>query len=158
MVFVIHKLSTRATADLAFKAAPYLRWQDVREIEASGWHPLFCLPLSVIASEDPIAFYTTDGRIAGFAGIKREDEALGLVWMLCTKAVESKPIAFCKAARVWLDNQSSFRALYNYADPRNTLHMKLLKHLGFKRLGYQPVGPKRSTFVEFARLQPCVLQ
>lgn len=152
------KLIDTATADLAFKNSPYLRWQDVREIEACGWHPLFCLSLSVTASEDPIVFYTPKGDIAGFAGIRREDDVSGVVWMLCTKAVETIPILFCKEARAWLDRQTSFQILHNVADPRNTLHMKLLKHLGFKRLGYQPVGPKQTTFVEFARIQPCVLQ
>lgn len=90
------------------------------------------------------------------AGVRREDESLGVVWMLCTTAVETIPILFCREARKWLDSQTQFDLLYNVADPRNTLHMKLLKHLGFKRLGYQSVGPSALTFVEFARLQPCV--
>jgi hypothetical protein len=158
VVSVTHSLIRPATADLAYRTAPYLRWQDVREIETCGWHPLFCVSLSVTASEDPIAFYTPSGEIAGFAGIRREDDISGVVWMLCTTAVEKIPILFCKEARAWLDRQTTFQILHNVADPRNTLHMKLLKHLGFKRLGYQPVGPKRTTFVEFARIQPCVIQ
>lgn len=158
MAFVKPKLIKPATPDLALKTAPYLRWQDVREIQTCGWHPLFCLPMSVTSSEDPIVFYTPKGDIAGFAGIRREDDLSGVVWMLCTKAVETIPILFCKEARAWLDRQTTYQILHNVADPRNTLHMKLLKHLGFKRLGYQPVGPKRSTFVEFARIQPCVIQ
>lgn len=158
MESVIPDLIKPATPTLAFQQSPFLRWQDNREIEASGFHPLFCLPLSVASSEDPIVFYTPQGEVAGFAGIRREDELSGVVWMLCTKAVEKIPILFCKEARAWLDRQTTFQILHNVADPRNTLHMKLLKHLGFKRLGYQPVGPKRSTFVEFARIQPCVIQ
>lgn len=140
----------------ALEVAPYLRWQDKREVESCGHHPLFCLPLSVQVSESPIAFYTPSGEVAGMAGVRREDHAVGVVWMLCTKAVETIPILFCKEARKWLDSQTQFDLLYNVADPRNTLHMKLLKHLGFKRLGYQSVGPSALTFVEFARLQPCV--
>lgn len=147
-----------ASVELSLKNAPYLRWQDVREMQTCGWHPLFCLPLSVQVSEDPIVFYTPKGEVAGFAGIRREDELSGVVWMLCTNAVEKIPVLFCKEARKWLDGQTDFQVLHNVADPRNTLHMKLLKHLGFKRLGYQPVGPKRNTFVEFARIQPCVIQ
>jgi hypothetical protein len=145
-----------ADVQLALRTAPDLRWQDVREVQSTGWHPLFCLPLSVECSEDPIVFHTPDGEIAGFAGIRREDSSAGVVWMLCTKAVERIPILFCKQARAWLDSQKGYDYLYNVADPRNTLHMKLLKHLGFKRLGYQSVGPSALTFVEFARLQPCV--
>lgn len=144
-----------ATVELAFKTAPFLRWQDVRELEAIGQNPLFCLPLSVGVSEDPIAFYTPEGEIAGMAGIRREDDLSGVVWMLCTKAVEKYPILFCKEAKAWIESQTGFSVLHNVADPRNTLHMKLLKYLGFKRLGYLPVGPKCLTFVEFAKTIPC---
>lgn len=144
-----------ASVELAFKTAPLLRWQDVRELEGTGLNPLFGLPLSVSVSEEPIAFYNPQGEIAGMAGVRREDELSGVVWMLCTKAVEKCPILFCKEAKAWLDRQTGFAVLHNAADPRNTLHMKLLKYLGFKRLGYLPVGPQRLTFVEFAKTVPC---
>lgn len=133
-----------------------MRWQDKREVSAAGFHPLFCLPLSVEMSEDPIAFFTPKGELGGLAGISREDDRSGVIWMLCTHAIEEFPILFCKQAKRWLNSQTGYVVLHNVADPRNTLHMKLLKHLGFKRLGYQPVGPRHNTFVEFARLQPCV--
>jgi hypothetical protein len=119
---------------------------------------MFCLPLSVGVSEDPIAFYTPENEIAGLAGIRREDEDSGVVWMLCTKAVEKYPILFCKQAKQWIDSQSTYTILHNVADPRNTLHMKLLSFLGFKRLGFLNVGPSRLTFVEFAKIVPCALQ
>jgi hypothetical protein len=48
--------------------------------------------------------------------------------------------------------------LYNIADPRNTMHLKLLHLLGFKRLSYVTVGPDRLTYVEFAKLMPCASQ
>jgi hypothetical protein len=104
-------------------------------------------------SDAPICFYTPDAEVGGFAGISRDSEGFGIVWMLCTPAIEKYPILFCKEARCWLDSQTQYPLLYNVADPRNTLHMKLLKHLGFKRLGFQTVGPRHNTFVEFARLQ-----
>lgn len=118
---------------------------------------MFCLPLSVGVSEAPIAFYTPEDEIAGMAGIRREDEDSGVVWMLCTKAVERYPLLLVKQAKEWIDNQQSYKILHNIADPRNTLHMKLLKLLGFKRLGFQQIGPSRLTFVEFAKLVPCAL-
>jgi len=145
-----------ATLELALQTAPHLRWQDKREVEAAGFHPLFCLPLSVEMSDHPICFYTPKGDVGGLAGICREDQDSGVIWMLCTHAIEEFPLLFCKQARQWLDEQTGYHLIHNVADPRNTLHMKLLKHLGFKRLGFQSVGPRRNTFVEFARLQPCV--
>lgn len=147
-----------ATTELAFRTAPHLRWQDKRELESCGGNPLFILPFSVEISDDPIVFYTPSEEIAGFAGISREDDVSGVVWMLCTPAIEKYPVLFCKQARAWIDSQTGYRILHNIADPRNILHMRLLKHLGFKRLCYKPAGPRSLTFVEFARIQPCVIQ
>lgn len=114
---------------------------------------MLTLVLSVDVSEAPIVFYTPDEKVAGFAGIRREDDISGVIWMLCTPAVEKYPVLFCKEARAWLDSQTGYQILHNIADPRNYLHMRLLKHLGFKRLGYKPAGPRSLTFVEFARIQ-----
>jgi hypothetical protein len=144
-----------ATPDLAFKTAPYLRWQDQRELKSSGYHPILGLVLSVEASDAPIVFYTPKGDIAGFAGVCKDESNHGVVWMLCTPAVEEMPILFCKDARKWINAQADYQLLYNVADPRNYLHMRFLKHLGFKRLGYQHVGPRATTFVEFAKIMPC---
>ena len=147
-----------ATVELALRTSPFLRWQDQRELERGGSHPILGLVMSVEVSEEPIVFYTPKGEIAGFAGVSREDQHSGVVWMLCTPAVETIPILFCKEAKAWLDSQKSYQILHNVADPTNSLHMKFLKHLGFKRLGYQAVGPKAITFVEFAKIIPCVNQ
>lgn len=145
-----------ATPELALKTAPYLRWQDKQEMDALNPSGPMALVMSVEVSEDPIAFYTPSDEIAGFAGIAKEDDISGVVWMLCTPAVETIPLLFCKEAKKWLNSQTGYQILHNIADPRNTLHMKLLKHLGFKRLCYKSAGPRGLTFVEFARIQPCV--
>jgi hypothetical protein len=144
-----------ADLNVALKTAPLLRWQDKREIVSAGLHPVFALLESIIESENPIMFSTPDQEVAGFAGISREDDMSGIVWTLTTPAVARYPLSFCKQAKEWLDQQTGYQILHNIADPRNTLHMRFLKHLGFKRLCYCPVGPRAVTFVEFAKLVPC---
>ena len=144
-----------ATVELAFQTAPLLRWQDKRELLACGLDPILGLVTSVEASEKPVAFFTPEGDVACFAGVSREDEISGIVWLLATPAITRIPVLFCKEAREWIGRQTGFKVLHNAADPRNTLHMRFLKYLGFKKLNYLPVGPKGTTFVEFAKIVPC---
>ena len=140
--------------ELAWQSSDLLRWQDKRELEGLGHPPFFALPMSVAVTENPICFYTPKNELAGFAGVVDEGDVIGRVWMLTTEAVETMPLLFFKEAKKWLDRQD-YQMLHNTMDPRNKMHRKLLKMLGFKRLCYVPVGPKRLTYVEFAKL--CVI-
>jgi len=144
-----------ASLELAWKSARLLRWQDKREMEGLGHPPFIVLPTSVALSDDAIAFYTPTNELCGFAGVVREEDDIGRVWMLTTHAVETIPILFFKEAKKWVERQQ-YTMLHNVADPRNSMHMKLLHMLGFKRLCYKTVGPKSLTYVEFAKL--CVNQ
>jgi len=93
--------------------------------------------------------------ICGVAGVSRTDAQSGAIWMLTTPYVRQYPKLFFKEAKKWLAKQTNYDLLYNIADPRNQLHLKLLHLLGFKRLSYVSVGPDRLTYVEFAKLVPC---
>ena len=140
------------TVEEAFKAAPYLTYEDKREMLALGQNPLVSLPLSVSMSEHPIAFEGPLTGLLGFAGVVPEDSGIGRVWMLTLDAVKKEnPKLFLRQAREWLDSQP-FTLLHNAADTRNTMHLKLLKMLGFKRLATFPAHPHNQTFVEFAKL------
>lgn len=149
------KYTEPTTEQEAFRYASRLRFEDRRELLATGFHPMIALPLSVRLSENPVKFVNHDGDIAGFAGVVDEGDGIGRVWMLCTEAVDQMPMKLVKGAKYWLASQP-YTMLHNIADPRNKMHMKLLHLLGFKRLSYVPVGPKQRTFVEFAKL--CALQ
>jgi hypothetical protein len=144
-----------ATIELAWQSSKFLRWQDKQELEGLGHPPFFALPMSVAVTKDPICFYNPQGELSGFAGVVDEGDGIGRVWMLTTPAVETMPILFFKEAKKWLEGLN-YQMLHNIMDPRNRMHLKLLHMLGFKRLCYVPVGPKRLTYVEFAKL--CVNQ
>lgn len=121
--------------------------EDLREIiEGTGYNPVLSTFYGMITSST-IVFTTPDSRLAGIAGVADD----GCIWMHCTKAVKDIPILFCKEARSWVD-KLPHPILYNRADIRNNLHLKLLKHLGFKFLNVVPMGPNNLYFVEFVRL------
>ena len=145
------------TIEEALQLVPLLRYEDIRELEGSGMNPLFALPFSVSVSDKAVKFLTSDGEVAGIAGVRADDNGHGVVWMLCTKAVSKMPIFLVREARKWLNSLADYKLLYNTADPRNMMHLKLLKMLGFKKICYVPTGPKALTYVEFAKIMPCVL-
>lgn len=155
---ICSKLIDKATRLDALYVAENLQQADKEEIEGLGHDPVLVLPLSVAYSDNPITFWNPDGMICGVAGVSRTDAHSGAIWMLTTPHVRSYPKLFFKEAKKWVDQQTSYDMLYNIADPRNTLHMKLLHMLGFKKLGYQTVGPTNLTYVEFAKLTSCAYQ
>jgi hypothetical protein len=140
--------------------ASTLQDADKQEINGLGYTDhREAVVMSVLTSEAPITFWNPDGMICGVAGVSRTDTHMGAIWMLTTTHIQQcPPRLFLTEARNWVDSQTNFDLLYNIADPRNRLHMKLLHLLGFKRLGYQAVGPKHLTYVEFAKIQPCASQ
>ena len=111
--------------------------------------------LSVYYSDTAVTFWNPDGNICGVAGVSRTDAHCGAIWMLTTPHVRPYPKLFFKEAKKWVEQQTSYEMLHNIADPRNTLHLKLLHMLGFKRMSYV-ITRTNLTYVEFAKLTKCV--
>lgn len=147
----LSKVTSSTSVKEAFRYSARLRYEDRRELIGAGIHPMLGLPLSVYLSSESIKFFNLDREVSGFAGVVDEGDGIGRVWMLCTDAVDKMPYTLVRGAKEWLDSLP-YLMLHNHADPRNTMHLKLLHLLGFKRLSYLPVGPKQRTFVEFAKL------
>jgi len=135
--------------------ADNLQEEDRQEIEGLGTDPHSAVPLSVLGSDIAVTFWNPDGMICGVAGVSRTDAHSGGIWLLTTNVVKQHPKLFIQGAKEWVAQQTGYEMLHNIADPRNQSHLKLLKILGFKRLGYVSVGPNRLTYVEFAKLTPC---
>lgn len=144
-----------ATHHDALYVANNLQPEDHREITGLGCNPLEAVPLSVLTSETAVTFWNPKGMICGVAGVSRTDAQCGAIWMVTTPDVRPYPKLFFTEAKKWVNSIKGFDMLYNIADPRNTMHLKLLHLLGFKRLSYVTVGPDRLTYVEFAKLMPC---
>ena len=124
-----------------------LRPDDLQEIvDGAGLNPVLSISLGVL-TDDAIVFKTPDGKAAGVAGV----DTSGCIWMHCTEQTKRFPVSFVKQARQWVESLPH-PLLYNFADIRNTAHLKLLKHLGFKFLRVVPYGPNNLYFVEFVKL------
>ena len=135
------------TLEAAIEVASNLRPDDRREVEEGHGHdPLLILPQAV---DIPGSIYFTmpNNEIGGAGGIQEN----GAIWMLCTDAVERHPHAFVRLAKRYLD-ASPHPLTWNIVDKRNTVHLKLLKFLGFKFLRELTYGPNNLTFIEFCRV------
>ena len=140
---IIRQASLDDVPDIACNLLP----DDYREIvEGAGLNPVLSISLDLHTTEC-VVFVTEKQGLLGIGGVSPD----GCIWMHCTPAVKEIPLLFCKVARKWLD-QYTHPVLFNYADIRNTTHLKLLKHLGFKFLRLIPFGPNNLYFVEFVRL------
>ena len=85
-----------------------------------------------------------NGRTAGMAGV--EDD--GMIWMLTTTVIYEYPFAFTRGAKKFVEKHSN-KKLWNIIDKRNTVHLKLLKFLGFEFLEEIFHGPNNLPFIKF---------
>lgn len=126
--------------------ASNLRQEDLREVvEGHGAQPTIDIPLASLGGFC-VHFTVPDGRIAGLAGI--EDD--GKVWMLTTPAILDFPVTFARESKRFIESRTE-SVLWNYVDKRNTVHIKLLKFLGFNFLEEVPFGPNQLPFIRFER-------
>ena len=137
------------TIEAALFVASNLLPADRREVkEGHGADPLQYL-LSEAAKGTCVSFKSPSGRIAGMAGVEKED---GRIWMLCTHVIHEHPLIFAREAKRWIESREE-KLLWNVVDKRNTTHLKLLKFLGFKFLRELKYGPNQLTFIEFCRVR-----
>ena len=105
-----------------------------------------------MAAQEGSAVYFTvpDGKTAGLAGVGKG----GVIWMLCTPDIQRYPITFAREAKRFVDSREE-PLLWNIVDCRNTVHLKLLRFLGFKFLRKLRHGPYNLEFIEFCRVRRC---
>ena len=135
------------TLEAALEVASNLRQEDYRElVEGHGYDPIE-YAREVALEGTSIYFTMPNGKTAGMGGISED----GIIWMLCTPEIHKYPIAFVKLAKSYLKS-SKIPLVHNVVDARNTVHLKLLKHLGFKFLRTIKYGPNKLSFIEFCRV------
>ena len=138
------------TLEAAYQVASELREDDRRECEEGhGIVPTIHIPLATL-SGFCVSFNVPNGRIAGLAGIQEQ----GKIWMLTTPAIHDYPVHFAREAKRFIDGRPE-PYLWNYVDKRNTVHIKLLKFLGFKLHEEVKLGPNNLSFIRFDK---CVHQ
>ena len=135
------------TEEAAFEVASNLLPEDRKEVEEGhGYDPTVILP-STYDMGDSVYFRVPNGELAGIAGVHDK----GQIWMLCTPAILKYPVTFAREAKRYVDSRQE-KLLWNIVDKRNTVHLKLLRFLGFKFLREIEHGPNKLTFIEFCRV------
>ena len=135
------------TEEAAFEVASNLLPEDRREVEEGhGYDPTVILP-STYDMGDSVYFRVPNGELAGIAGVHDK----GQIWMLCTPAILKYPVTFAREAKRYVDSRQE-KLLWIIVDKRNTVHLKLLRFLGFKFLREIEHGPNKLTFIEFCRV------
>ena len=130
------------------EVASNLRPDDRREVEEGHGVDPFVMITSKAQEGSCVYFNVPNGKTAGMAGVAPG----GLIWMLTTPAIEEYPITFAREAKRYVERQKGL--LWNIVDERNTVHLKLLKFLGFKFLRKISHGPKQLSFIEFCNVIP----
>ena len=134
------------TLEAAYEVASNLRPEDEREVrEGHGLTPTIHIPL-YSQHGDCVYFTVPNGETAGIAGVNEN----GSIWMLCTPSILKYPLTFAKESKRFVESRTE-PLLWNIADKRNTVHLKLLKFLGFNFLREVTHGPNNLSFIEFAR-------
>ena len=133
------------TLEAAYQVASNLRQDDLREcVEGHGIQPTIDIPLASL--EGFCRYFTVpNGETAGIVGINNDK-----IWMLTTPAIHKYPITFTREAKRFIDSRTE-PYLWNVVDKRNTVHIKLLKFLGFNFHEELLFGPNNLPFIRFSK-------
>lgn len=148
-----------ATMADALDLAPRLRAADRAEMQAfTGMPPEIGLPLSLTGGGPTwtIRWDPSGHPLAIFGvGPVPHHPQLGIVWMVGSDELFSRPMTFLRQSRLALDGLHQFHPLLgNYVDARNTVHIRWLQWLGFGFLKLHPeFGVEKRPFIQFARLK-----
>ena len=125
--------------------ASNLRQEDLEEcVEGHGIKPTIDIPLASL--EGFCRYFTVpNGETAGIVGIINDK-----IWMLTTPAIHKYPITFAREAKRFIDSRTE-PYLWNVVDKRNTVHIKLLKFLGFNFHEELLFGPNNLPFIRFSK-------
>lgn len=128
----------------------HLRDADAQEVQtATGANPLVAvLRAFAISSECFSIFRSERGRVMGtpcaLFGVVPDlgNAGYGVVWLLATDDIRGAGISLLRVADRWLDylSRSYPKGLHNYADQRNTLHIRWCKLSGFTLGALHDIG------------------
>ena len=129
--------------EAAIEVASNLRPEDRREVEEGHGRDPYTEIVAKAEEGDCIYFTVPNGRAAGMAGV----DPGGIIWMLCTDAIYDYPLSFARAAKRFVAMYSD-QKLWNIVDKRNTMHLRLLKFLGFQFGEEIKHGPNNLSFIK----------
>lgn len=121
-----------ATAEDIVHVATHLRADDRQEVEHVGGS---VAEAAAYAEECYALFSTAKVLPVGLFGVTADPTcaARGIVWFLATDELRGSQFSLLRESKRWLDHLSRFfpEGLHNYADTRNTLHLRWCALTGF---------------------------
>lgn len=144
-----------ARPDDAAALAPRLRAADLQEIHAVTLQTPHEVLLGGIACSDPCHTVVDDDDrpLAVFGVVPGQDAGTGVIWLLGSDELVSRPRTFLKSSRAWIGTLlERYHTLSNVIDARNEVHVRWLRWCGFE-IGrtIENHGVERRPFHEFAR-------
>ena len=146
----------KSTLSDALYVAKNLRAAARQEINGLGYTS-GVIPWTVLNSDDTITFFDKDHpeNIMGVAGVSTDpnNPRKGIIWMLCTPHINTKPLRFVREAKIWLaEVESKYQYLWNLSDARNHLHHKFLKMMGFRSISTVYPAPHYLPYLPIVKL------
>ena len=135
------------TMEAAIEVASNLRSDDYREVVEGHGLDIDTIP-SMVLHGQCYYFKAPNGKIAAIGGVYND----GMIWMLCTPTIEEYPYRYARFCKRFIASRPE-TVLWNIVDKRNTIHLKLLKFLGFKFIREIKHGPHQLSFIEFYRVR-----
>lgn len=138
--------------------ATAMRQEDQAEVKAGcGQTPTEALLFCFFKGAPCMTIVGRSNSRIGMWGVVDQGNRLGRIWLLATdELVADKPnsIQFLRQAKAWLSTMlEQYDVLFNYADARNTVHIKWLRWMGFTFIAEHPnYGHEGRTFLEFVRI------
>jgi hypothetical protein len=88
------------------------------------------------------------------SAIQNDQVKIGNVWLLGSPGIQDIRYTFLKQCRHWTSVlHKDYDILWNWADSRNTVHVKWLKWLGFRIIQTSPIGVNKEEFHQFLRIK-----
>lgn len=133
--------------------APRLRDADLLEIEAlAGLGPLEALSVGLFHSTSCMTGVGEGGSIVAIFGVAPLKHGVGSVWLLTAPEVVEYRREILTTGRKWLDEQNAlYPVLTNWVTESNDVHLRLIKHLGFKLGETITIGTVRAIHFERRR-------
>lgn len=136
-----------------------LRQEDQDECLALGVLPDKALLDSAQSSTSCFSIIRDKDEVIGMFGcgpsaLKQEPLRVGSVWLLGSPGIQDIRYTFLRQCRHWTAVlHADYDVLWNWADARNTVHVKWLKWLGFRIIQTAPIGVGGEEFHQFLRIK-----
>lgn len=135
-----------------------MREEDKAEVMAGcGQSPDQALLFCYFKGAPCMTMVGRGGGPVGMWGVVDQGQGVGRIWMLATdELVQDKQnsIQFLRQAKPCVEEMlQRYEVLFNYADARNTVHLKWLQWMGFTFIAEHPnYGNEGQLFLEFVRM------